>query len=832
VQDGSGLRVKNRIYSKVFNIAWVEQQLGQLRPYAYALDAWVISGRQDESRLLRGQALLDAQQWSQGKRLSDLDYQFLSASVESDRQQVQQALEADRVTAVEAQLFQEKRNVRLQRWFLITHSIGLLTSLGLVIGIFWLYRQSQASEQTAKLSQVKALVSSSEGSFDSNRQLEGLVQAIQARTELQMLKHTDATLGDRTAFALQQSLYGIDEANRFTAEVGINAVAASPNGEWIVSACADGTLRLWTPDGILVRTIAAHRAGVVAVAFSPDSQRLLSASSDTTVKVWQIDGTPLQTLKGHRAEIVQAKFSPDGQQIASVSEDGVVKVWGQTGHLQQTLGPATSLAFSPQGLLALSGRGPIRIWRRDGTFLQTLSSAPTSSGALAFSPDGQTLAQVAATMDKNGLYLWRLDGTLKAVFQGPETGGIRDLTFSPDGRWIATAGNDRVVRLWQPGSGLYRSFKGHQATVWSVAFNPDGKTLLSASDDRTIRLWTLDNPWVDVLGGNPGPIMKLAVNPVSGQIVSVSADRQIVLFQPDHNGSFAHQPPKTLLAHRAPIRGVAFRADGRFFATASRDRTVILWTTQGAPVQTLQNNGQVEGVAFSPKDNSLAIASEDGTVKIWRPDATNTFRPKPDQMLQGHQATVKRVAFSPDGTRLVSASVDQTLKLWDTNGTLLKTLKGHRAEVRDTAFSPDGTQIVSVAADNTLKLWRQDGTLLRTFLGHQGAVWAVAFSPDGQYIVSSSMDSTIKIWRLDGTLAYTLKRHSAGVRSIAFSPDGKWLISGSDDQTLLLWHLNQVFQLDGSVYACRWVRNFLQISPSFREEKASICQNVPSKIQH
>ncbi|HEY9824046.1 MAG TPA: AAA-like domain-containing protein, partial [Stenomitos sp.] len=267
IQSQGQLVVKNRLYAEVFDRDWVNRHLSYLRPYSQLLTEWLASGQQDASRLLRGQALLDAQQWAQGKRLSDDDYQFLAASAESDRQQMQQALEADRVKAIEAQLAQEKRNVRLQRWFLITHSIGLLTSLGLAVVIFMLYRQSQASEQHAKVSQGKALVSSSEGSFDSHRQLDSLVQALQARAALQSLSQSDPALSDRVKLALQQALYGIDEANRLTIDVGVNAVTTSPDGKWIAAACADGSLRLWKPEGTFVRTVAAHHAGATSVAF-------------------------------------------------------------------------------------------------------------------------------------------------------------------------------------------------------------------------------------------------------------------------------------------------------------------------------------------------------------------------------------------------------------------------------------------------------------------------------------------------------------------------------------------------------------------------------------
>jgi hypothetical protein len=109
------LKVKNPIYQKVFDYSWVEEQLASLRPYSQAFDAWIASQKQDASRLLRGQALKDASYWAQGKSLSDLDYQFLAASQELDRQEVQQTLEAERLKEVEARLAEERKRLVLER---------------------------------------------------------------------------------------------------------------------------------------------------------------------------------------------------------------------------------------------------------------------------------------------------------------------------------------------------------------------------------------------------------------------------------------------------------------------------------------------------------------------------------------------------------------------------------------------------------------------------------------------------------------------------------------------------------------------------------------------
>src|SRR4028118_1927539 len=115
VKHSGVLQVKNRIYRQVFNREWVEKQLRALRPYSQAFNAWIASKQTDKSRLLRGQSLQDASYWAQGKSLSDLDYQFLAASGELDRLELQQTIEAARVRAIEARLAEQRQRLDLER---------------------------------------------------------------------------------------------------------------------------------------------------------------------------------------------------------------------------------------------------------------------------------------------------------------------------------------------------------------------------------------------------------------------------------------------------------------------------------------------------------------------------------------------------------------------------------------------------------------------------------------------------------------------------------------------------------------------------------------------
>ncbi|ARV58234.1 hypothetical protein BZZ01_05945 [Nostocales cyanobacterium HT-58-2] len=132
------LKVKNRIYQEVFNLEWVEKQLTYLRPYSQVFNVWIASKQQDESRLLRGQALIDAQTWAQGKSLSNLDYQFLVKSEELDRREVQQALEAERAKEAEARLAEQQKRQAHERKFARVVTLLLLgMTIKFLITLWW-----------------------------------------------------------------------------------------------------------------------------------------------------------------------------------------------------------------------------------------------------------------------------------------------------------------------------------------------------------------------------------------------------------------------------------------------------------------------------------------------------------------------------------------------------------------------------------------------------------------------------------------------------------------------------------------------------------------------
>ncbi|MBF2064964.1 MAG: NACHT domain-containing protein [Calothrix sp. C42_A2020_038] len=243
--------------------------------------------------------------------------------------------------------------------------------------------------------------------------------------------------------------------------------------------------------------------------------------------------------------------------------------------------------------------------------------------------------------------------------------------------------------------------------------------------------------------------------------------------------------------HTNWVRSIAFSSDGKMLASASDDKTVMLWdTSTGQRLKTLEgHNSRVWSVAISPDGNTIASGSEDKTIRLWRPSSGKCYK-----VLGKHTNWVRSVAFSPDGRILASGSSDTSIILWDVNSwECIKTLQAHTARVRSVTFSPDGKKLASSSDDCTIILWNvENGKKLQTFTGHKSWVRSIAFHLKRNLLASGSEDCDVILWDIStGKRKNTLSEHSARVWSVTFcGEDCDTLISSSDDKTVKIWDVN------------------------------------------
>ena len=825
IKQGEQLLIRNPIYQQIFNLDWIYQQSDKLCPYSREVKFWLASQGKDNSRLLRGRALQEAQIWANNHSISQQEYQFLSASQRQEQSEIRQSLELKRLQEVESRLINEQKLAKSQRFLLSTIGAALVITSTLGIFAYQNYKQAKRNEIRAEKSKLLAHITSAESLFNSGQRFSSLVEALKAKQDLNHSPVTDESIESQVDLALQQAIYNVAEKNTLTGHQDVvNSVSYSRDGKLLASASSDTTVKIWQRNGKLLRTLTGHQDSVIDVAFSSQRNLLASASEDNKIKLWNSQGKLINTFHGHGGSVHRVIFSPQGDLLASASEDQTVRLWNLQGELVNVLvghqKEVLAVAFSPDGQTIATGdrAGTLTLWNRTGQKLRTIQAHSLPIRGIDFSPDGQ---QIVTGSDDQMAKIWSYNGSLQNILRGYEA-PVTGVKFSPDGQLIGTSSWDKTIKLWHLDGTLQANFLGHQGRVWRLVWSPDGREIATAGWDNVVKLWRTDEPLVKNFFGHQATVLGVDFQPQGSFIASSSDDHTVKLWRLD--GSLQ----ANFTDHDAETYEVVFSDDGNLLASSSLDRTVKLRRIDGTLLDTFSShNAPVTDVDFlaDGTDMSFISAGFDKTIRIWNLiQAQGNLQAKLKRRIFAHQAIITDIDASQDGELVASVSHDRRLKLWSRNGELIKDILADETGLKAVAISPNSKIIATGGKEQNIKLWHRQGQLLKILQGHQGIVLDVEFSPDGKYIASASADNTIKIWHSEGELLTTLRGHQGRVWNVAFSPDGQYLVSGGEDQLVKLWNVKRILSLDPQTYGCSWIEDYLETNITITpEDKLDIC---------
>lgn len=533
----------------------------------------------------------------------------------------------------------------------------------------------------------------------------------------------------------------------------VYTVAFSPDHNWIATGHYNHNVLIWNVhNGKLVRLLRdsnriAHDKPVYTSGFSPDGKWLATGSADATTKIWEVSTwTLVQTLVEQdksKGSVHTVRFSDDSRRIATGGYDGTVRVYGAA-----TLNNKTT-------------------WK----LLQTLRAKNGFVYTVAFSHHNSDKL-IAGYRDGTSI-LWDVNKGKQIYTLTGHSEMVSAVSFSHKDDRIVTGSRDGTARIWDAQSGeMLRKLEGYATSFFSLEFSEDDQRIITGIN-RDVGTWnSRTGKLIHILGGNS------SVNSIA------SAIRQNKIRTDTEIGQTIQ-----LHYHKSLIHIAAFSTDGKFIITGSPDGKGQIWDNRTRTVLHELNypTGHNFVAEFNEQGNKVVTGNYQGEISIW-----NVATGQREMTLTSSSNPVYSIAIARDSRYVATGCQDGSVTVFDTETHRQIPMKKHDRVAITVAFSPDGRSLVSGSYDTSVRISdiETGQPRLELPLGAE-TLNKVAFSLSGDRIITTSSNGAIAIWDAikPGKALFTWRNPGSSVFVGAFSPDGRQVVTGSADGTARLWDI-------------------------------------------